>query len=161
MKRFVLLLLIIACAVGSRRPETLTGVAISHNAVDVDGVVYAVSVSLGFALWENIQYVLQFGMATALARAVTAVPGHACFGVFMGTWYGAAKRRSLFGQNGMSRFDRMIALIMPVILHGCYDYIVMAEDPSVEWLFFPFVAVLYLSSIILIRRLSRRDSYMS
>ncbi len=132
-----------------------------HFNCTFDGVVYAVSVSLGFALWENIQYVLQFGMATALARAVTAVPGHACFGVFMGTWYGASKRRSLFGQNGMSRFDRTIALIMPVILHGCYDYIVMAEDPSVEWLFFPFVAVLYLSSIILIRRLSRRDSYMS
>lgn len=46
MKRFVLLLLIIACAVGSRRPETLTGVAISHNAVDVDGVVYAVDSDL-------------------------------------------------------------------------------------------------------------------
>lgn len=46
MKRFVLLLLIVACFVGSRRPETLTGVAISNNAVDVDGVVYAVDSDL-------------------------------------------------------------------------------------------------------------------
>lgn len=46
MKRFVLLLLIVACFVGSRRPETLAGVAISHNAVDVDGVVYAVDSDL-------------------------------------------------------------------------------------------------------------------
>ena len=41
-----------------------------------DGVVYAVFVSLGFALWENISYVLHFGMESALIRAVTAVPGH-------------------------------------------------------------------------------------
>ena len=57
-----------------------------------DGVVYAVFVSLGFALWENISYVLMYGLSTALVRAVTAVPGHACFGVFMGVWYGLAKR---------------------------------------------------------------------
>ena len=39
-----------------------------------DGVVYAVFVSLGFALWENISYVLMYGLSTALVRAVTAVP---------------------------------------------------------------------------------------
>ena len=53
-----------------------------------DGVVYAVFVSLGFALWENISYVLQYGFSTAIVRAVTAIPGHACFGVFMGVFYG-------------------------------------------------------------------------
>ena len=47
-----------------------------------DGVVYAVCVALGFALWENIGYVVMYGFGTALVRAVTAVPGHACFGVF-------------------------------------------------------------------------------
>ena len=57
-----------------------------------DGVVYGVSVSLGFALWENLGYVAMYGFGTALVRAVTAVPGHACFGVFMGAWYGMAKR---------------------------------------------------------------------
>ena len=46
MKRFVLLLLIIACAVGSKRPETLAGVAISNNAVDVDGVIYSIDYDL-------------------------------------------------------------------------------------------------------------------
>ena len=62
----------------------------AHFNCQFDGVVYAVSVSLGFALWENIAYVLSYGMSTALVRAVTAVPGHACFGVFMGAWYGMA-----------------------------------------------------------------------
>ncbi len=66
-----------------------------------DGVVYAVFVALGFALWENISYVLMYGLSTALVRAVTAVPGHACFGVFMGVWYGLAKR--LHGQGRTAR----------------------------------------------------------
>ena len=39
-----------------------------------DGVVYAVFVSLGFALWENISYVMNYGFSTALVRAVTAMP---------------------------------------------------------------------------------------
>ena len=38
-----------------------------------DGVVYAVFVSLGFALWENISYVVMYGLGTALVRAVTAI----------------------------------------------------------------------------------------
>ena len=68
-----------------------------------DGVVYAVFVSLGFALWENISYVLMYGLSTALVRAVTAVPGHACFGVFMGVWYGLAKRLHGQGKDGASK----------------------------------------------------------
>ena len=64
-----------------------------------DGVVYAVFVALGFALWENISYVLMYGLSTALVRAVTAVPGHACFGVFMGVWYGLAKRLTAQGKR--------------------------------------------------------------
>ena len=35
-----------------------------------DGVVYAVFVALGFALWENISYVLMYGLSTALVRVV-------------------------------------------------------------------------------------------
>ena len=132
-----------------------------HFNCTFDGVVYAVFLSLGFALWENIYYVLQFGLGTALARAVTAVPGHACFGVFMGTWYGAAKRRALIGQFGASRFDRLMAFLMPTLLHGCYDYIAVSETAELGWLFFPFIAILYLSSLFLVKRLSRNDSYMA
>ena len=36
-----------------------------------DGVVYALFVSLGFGLWENISYVMTYGLSTALIRAIT------------------------------------------------------------------------------------------
>ena len=41
-----------------------------------DGIVYSVAVSLGFAGYENIQYVLHYGLSVALPRALLAVPGH-------------------------------------------------------------------------------------
>lgn len=57
-----------------------------------DGIVYAVFVSLGFAAFENIQYVLHYGLSVALPRALLAVPGHMAFAVYMGLFYGRAKR---------------------------------------------------------------------
>ena len=67
-----------------------------------DGIVYAVSVSLGFAAFENIKYVMNFGLSVALPRAVLAVPGHMGFAVFMGLFYGRAKlfRPRLQGEKG-------------------------------------------------------------
>ena len=64
-----------------------------HPAFDYqfDAIVYAVTLSLGFAALENVEYVLQYGLGTGLLRAVTSVPGHAIFGVFMGYFYGYAK----------------------------------------------------------------------
>lgn len=44
-----------------------------------DGIIYAVMVSMGFAAFENILYVLQGGFEVALLRAFTAIPAHATF----------------------------------------------------------------------------------
>lgn len=125
-----------------------------------DGVVYAVFLSLGFALWENIHYVLAYGFGTALARALTAVPGHACFGVFMGAWYGAAKRAELSGDRSRSRSLRFLAFLVPCLLHGAYDFMATTRLLEYGWLFLPFVAILFLVSVFLVRRLSRGDSYL-
>jgi RsiW-degrading membrane proteinase PrsW (M82 family) len=125
-----------------------------------DGVVYACAVSLGFSLWENILYVLSYGMGTAIVRAVTAIPGHACFGVFMGTWYGLAKRASLRGQEERSRLFRLFAVLIPVLLHGIYDFVAASGVAGVSWLFLPFVTVMFLASYLLVRIMSRRERYM-
>lgn len=126
-----------------------------------DGVVYAVCVALGFALWENIGYVVMYGFGTALVRAITAVPGHACFGVFMGVWYGLAKRLHGQGKDGASKLCRVLALLLPAFLHGCYDYIATIESVHYGWLFAAFVAVLFTVAFILVKRQSRRDRYLN
>lgn len=125
-----------------------------------DGIVYAVFVSLGFALWENIGYVAQYGMETALLRAITAIPGHACFGVFMGTWYGMAKRYDYAGYPGRSALCRKLAFLLPAFLHGCYDFSASMEDASYAWIFYGFILFLFVVAFILVRRMSRDDRYI-
>ena len=125
-----------------------------------DGVVYATAVSLGFALWENIGYVAMYGMGTALVRAVTAVPGHACFGVFMGAFYGMAKRYSNYGCEVQSKRCRHLAVLLPTVLHGIYDFIATSESRFSEWVFLLFVIVLFFITSRMVKNLSREDRYI-
>ena len=133
-----------------------------HPAFDCqyDGVVYAVFVSLGFALWENIGYVLMYGMQTAVARALTAVPGHACFGVFMGVWYGVAKRYALYGCERESKRARWLCVIVPALLHGCYDFIASLESEVFVLVFLAFVAAMFFTALRMVKRVSQKDRYM-
>lgn len=125
-----------------------------------DGVVYATFVSLGFALWENIGYVLVNGLGTALVRAVTAVPGHACFGVFMGCWYAQAYETARQGDAQTSGTLRVLAVVLPALLHGAYDFLAVAMSDISAWYFMGFVAILFILTYRLIIRLSRQDRYI-
>ena len=122
-----------------------------------DGVVYAVSVSLGFALWENIQYVAAYGVQTALVRAVTAVPGHACFGVLMGGWYGLAKRKQKQNWNSASRLARFLAILVPTIVHGAYDFVATSDLKIIN--FIMFVVIMFIVCFYLVVRLAADDKY--
>ena len=125
-----------------------------------DGVLYAVFVSLGFALWENISYVLNYGMATAVVRAFTAIPWHACFGVYMGIFYSAAKVYTVAGDEARARMFHIAAVVVPMLIHGAYDYIATLQTQGANYLFFAFVAVLFIVSLRIIRSVSRNDAYI-
>ncbi|MCQ2551996.1 MAG: PrsW family glutamic-type intramembrane protease [Clostridia bacterium] len=125
-----------------------------------DAIVYATVTSLGFALWENIKYVFSYGLGTALVRAVTAVPGHACFGVFMGVWYGVAKRQEVIGNHNASVIFRIIAIISPMIVHGAYDYIATISSDMGTLLFFAFVVIMFFIAIRVVKRLAAHDRYL-
>ena len=125
-----------------------------------DGVVYGVFVALGFALWENIGYVAMYGLSTALIRAVTAVPGHACFGVFMGVWYGMAKRREGAGDEEGSKRMRVRALLIPALLHGFYDFVASRESAAGSLVFIVFVILMFVTAYRLVRHVSDNDSYI-
>lgn len=114
-----------------------------------DGIVYAVFISLGFAAVENVMYVMEGGYHTALVRAITAVPAHALFGVTMGYYFGIAH---MYGELRQSYLRR--ALLIPILLHGIYDFILML---GIDWLlliFLLYVIYLYLTGMKKIRILS-------
>ena len=95
-----------------------------------DAIVYAVFVSLGFAAFENITYVFSSGIGTAFLRMFTAVPGHACFAVFMGFFYSKAKYASLTGKKGACTGFTALAMVIPIVIHGVYDAILMGGGSS-------------------------------
>ncbi len=87
-----------------------------------DGVVYAVMISMGFAGVENVLYVLESGVEAGIARALTAVPAHATFGVLAGYYFG----RSRFESN---RKWPLIAIggIAVSIFHTLYDFLILQD----------------------------------
>jgi len=114
-----------------------------------DGIVYAVFVSLGFAGVENVLYVMDGGMQTALIRALTAVPAHAIFGIAMGYYLGIAHMYKELRINSLAR-----ALLVPILLHGIYDFILMVEVDWLLLLFVPYVIVLYIMGMRKVKVLS-------
>lgn len=136
-----------------------------HFNYSYDAIVYAVFVSLGFAALENVGYVIGNGVFTALLRMFTAVPGHACYGVIMGYFYSKAKYAQLTEKKSKSILFRLLAIFVPIILHGIYDAILMGARNTdatlamglslIIWI--GIVIALFVVSIILIIRSSRRD----
>ncbi|MCR4676153.1 MAG: PrsW family intramembrane metalloprotease [Sphaerochaetaceae bacterium] len=124
-----------------------------------DGVVYAVFVSLGFALWENISYVMRWGLSVALLRAVTAIPGHACFGVFMGVFYGQARGYAFMREVNKKKVMNVLSVLAPVVLHGAYDYIASSTAENSSWYFIIFVAAMFIVSLIMVKNMSKNDRY--
>ena len=126
-----------------------------------DGVVYAVFTSLGFALWENISYVLHYGFSTALVRAVTAIPGHACFGVFMGVFYGLARRCASESDSSsdVTKYN-VLSILVPMLLHGAYDFIATMEETGSGWYFLIFTALLFFFAYRVTGRSSKEDRYI-
>ena len=126
-----------------------------------DAVVYAVAVSMGFALWENLMYVFSYGLSTALLRALTAVPGHASFGVMMGVWYGMERRYAYWGNEIKKKFSSVMAFVLPVLMHGTYDFLCSI---SYGWkgnlVFIAFIIILFSLSWNMVDRASRKDQYL-
>ena len=96
----------------------------------MDGIVYAVCVGMGFAAFENIEYLFASGtdwVTTGLGRSLTAIPGHFAFAVIMGYYY------------SLDHFDKYRAplaglkmWLYPVLAHGLYDTVAMSAAVSPE-----------------------------
>lgn len=94
----------------------LLGYCARHKEFDepIDGMIYGVAASLGFATLENILYVASNGMGVAIMRAFTAVPQHAFTGAILGYYVAAAK----FHRKKHAILE---GYLIVVLLHGLYD----------------------------------------
>ena len=116
----------------------------------MDGIVYGVTASLGFATLENVLYVFDGGIGIAIMRGFTAVPGHALFGAIMGFYFGLAHflpgRRRLY----------WAAYLLPVLLHGLYNTPLLALESNVSGSWALLSILVLVIGLVTARRLHRR-----
>lgn len=84
-----------------------------------DGITYAVFVGLGFAVVENVFYLIdnaQDGWVwLAIFRGLLSVPGHYAFAVLMGYFY------SLYHFGGRRFRHLVMTFLAPFLAHGIYN----------------------------------------
>ena len=93
----------------------------------MDGIVYATRAGLGFALVENVMYLLQQQTIAGqlglwMLRACLAVPGHAMWTGMIGAM--AARRR--FDGRGIGLVG---GYLLAVAFHGAYDFCAFVQTP--------------------------------
>lgn len=122
-----------------------------------DAIVYCVSAALGFAALENLLYVSEGGLSTAILRAVTAVPSHAIDGVIMGIFFGEAKICEMRGNLAGKKYYRRLSLLMPMLAHGYYDFCLTSGSLLMLLFFIIFVIALDVWAVKYIKRASAED----
>ena len=101
-----------------------------------------------FAFFENIVYVFgNMDFLTAILRAVSAVPGHACDAIFMGYYLSVAKICSTRNSKELERKNIFLSIAIPALLHGIYDFCLMSGYDIFVFVFLIFVVILYKLSI--------------
>ena len=120
-----------------------------------DAIVYAVFASLGFAFVENLFYVLSNDITVGLVRALLTVPSHACDGIIMGYFLGKAKGAEINQDQICSNKYMLYSLLVPVLAHTIYDYLIFAENTICYILFAIFIIVLYIYAFKIVKKVSK------
>lgn len=114
-----------------------------HFNQKMDGIIYSVMTSLGFATVENILYVavdFKDAFAVGIGRAILSVPAHMLFGVSMGYYLSQSK----YGCSEKERRKgKLHSLWIPVLLHGSFNFMVSSENRLFILLFIPYIFYLW------------------
>lgn len=111
----------------------------------VDGLIYSMTVALGFAAFENIEYTVNGGLGVLVVRSFTAVPLH----VGLASIWGTGIARAKFYKGG-GYVKTVIPYVIPAaLLHTFYNlYQFMNPDSPFALLFalmFSFIVIMYAS----------------
>ncbi|MRN53407.1 glutamic-type intramembrane protease PrsW [Paenibacillus monticola] len=122
-----------------------------------DGILYAVAISLGFATIENVMYAWysHASVASMFMRALLPVSGHAMFGVIMGYHMGRAK----FSKGVKTKGILLISLLLPLMWHGIYDFILSTTANYWIWFIVPLMTFLWYGGMGKVARANSRSPF--
>ena len=113
-----------------------------------DGVIYTGTAAIGFAMAENILYVLDLGLTVGILRAITSIPGHTFTGVLMGYYVGLAK----FSATKLERNSNLAkGFLIAFSLHALYNTLVLS-DTAAAALMVPLVVFYFIIGIKMLKK---------
>jgi RsiW-degrading membrane proteinase PrsW (M82 family) len=138
-------------------------IAYHHHAFNekLDGIIYCAFSSLGFATIENIIYVVTGFDADpyiGLYRGLLSVPAHMLFAVTMGYYLSLAK---FSPDEQTSKAYKTRSLVIPVLFHGIFNFILMANIPILMVLFLPFVVFMWIVNLRKLNRFYKESKVMN
>lgn len=130
----------------------------------MDAVVYGVAASLGFALYENWEYVVSalntkgydHAVWVAIVRSLSAVLLHALAGIMMGFFL----IEGVFGKSN-HKLNIILALLFPVFLHGFYDFILFSKNMSSWWIYVLIIGFLIRARFIFKNLKENKSDYQA
>lgn len=125
-----------------------------------DAIVYSVFISLGFATLENILYVQNSSITVALWRGVISVPAHAFYAIASGFFLGLAKEASTKSQKNKAIGYLLLSIIVPILLHGTFDFLLLTENSTLFGICISFVTLLYIVSYYAIINTNKADKFV-
>lgn len=120
----------------------------------IDGMIYAMTVALGFAALENVEYTVRFGAGVLVGRSLLSMPIHLACAAIWG--YGLARARFI------SRHKKYFITALPYLLaasgvHATFDFILFLRTWSILLVFPLLLFIAWYSN----RKLySLRDQYL-
>ena len=109
---------------------------------------------------ENILFVVQSDLRTAVSRAVLSVPGHFFFAVAMGLLLSRGKQAEKQGNGRRRTVLCALAILMPVVLHGIWDVLLAVRRPWATVVFYCFVVAFFITADGGLRRASQTDAHL-
>lgn len=137
-----------------------------------DGVVYATFLSLGFAIAENVHFVIENDWALFGAKILTSIPCHLFIGILIGyyytMWHARFTANSIENQmleagivkedNVRSSFPWLLcSFCFPILVNGIYIFAGSVNSDIVTFIFYLVVFILYGISFVMVDQLADKD----
>ena len=123
----------------------------------VDAMVYAMTVALGFAAFENLFYAFRFGNEVLFARFLWPVPAHMAYAALWG--YGLAWARFVHPEK--PRILMMApSVLMAAIIHAAANFLLFLQATGTAALSLAALAVLAVLAHLRLKRLVAESPFL-
>lgn len=103
-----------------------------------DGVVYAVTASVGLSITENLIYIFRNASTHKLSELLLTLAGHTICAIYMGYFYSMSKNDKGAGEKKLSKSHMFEAAFIPVVIYGIYIFTL-----NIQIIFFYVVFIIY------------------